>query len=56
MDESEFFEFLEYRLCDELPLLGRRELSFIEREVVPLMPLPAPSTESIAAGAAPEPR
>jgi hypothetical protein len=26
MDESEFFEFLEYRLCDELPLLGRREI------------------------------
>jgi hypothetical protein len=26
MDESEFFEFLEYRLCDELPLLGRKEL------------------------------
>jgi hypothetical protein len=26
MDEAEFFEFLEYRLCDELPLLDRRDL------------------------------
>jgi len=26
MDESAFFTFLEYRVCDELPTLGRRDI------------------------------
>lgn len=26
MNESEFFEFLEYRLCEELPLLSRGDI------------------------------
>ena len=26
MDECDFFTFLEYRLCDELPLLQRKEI------------------------------
>jgi len=27
MDEADFFAFLEYRVCDEIPRLNHRELS-----------------------------